>query len=118
MHQIRVNPLFPRPSAACFRLLYLSGQRPSAHTGAVKILDDTEPEVRRMILDANRHATTGERLERACNLTDLVRELAVGVLRSEHPDATELEWRRLLARRFLDRDLAMAVIADLDRRGL
>lgn len=71
-----------------------------------------------MILEANRRATTGERLVRATALVELTRTLAVGLLRGQHPDATEPEWRRLMARRFLPRDLADAVVADLDRRGL
>ena len=84
----------------------------------MEILDDTAPEVRQMILEANRRATTGERLVRATVLIELARTLAVGLLRGQHPDATESDWRRLMARRFLTRDLADAVVADLDRRGL
>ena len=96
----------------------MSRGRPSAHTGGVEVLDDTTPEVRRLILDANRRATTRERLMRATALIELTRTLAVGLLRGEHPHATEPEWRRLMARRFLTRDLAADVVADLDRRGL
>ena len=55
---------------------------------------------------------------RATALIELTRTLAVGLLRGEHPHATEPEWRRLMARRFLTRDLAADVVADLDRRGL
>ncbi len=97
---------------------FLSQRLESAHTGGVEVLDDTTPEVRRLILDANRRATTGERLVRATALIELARALAVGLLRGEHPHATEPEWRRLMARRFLTRDLAADVVADLDRRGL
>lgn len=71
-----------------------------------------------MILEANRRATTGERLVRTTALIELARAFAVGALRGEHPDASEPEWRRLMARRFLPHDLAAAVVADLDRRGL
>lgn len=84
----------------------------------METLDDTAPEVRQLILEANRRATTGERLVRTTALIELTRVLAVGVLRGEHPAASELEWRRLMARRFLPHDLADAVVADLDRRGL
>lgn len=71
-----------------------------------------------MMLEHNRRSTPGERLERTFNLTHLVRTIAIDFLRQQYPAATEAEWRRAMARRFLARDVADAVILDLDRRGL
>ena len=83
----------------------------------MKVLDDTEPEVRRVLLDLARRATMDERLSRAFGLTDIVRRLTHGEIRREHPDASGDEMRRLLAQRLFEPGLARAVIARLDERS-
>ena len=85
------------------------------HTGSVEILDDTAPEIRARIQEANCRRTVGDRIVRTFDLVELNREMATALLRMQHPDATEPEWRRELARRFLPRDLAADVVAELDR---
>ena len=56
-----------------------------------------------------------DRLRLAFGLTDIVRRLACDELRRSNPDATDVEMRRLMARRFLEPHLAEAVIAHMER---
>jgi len=79
--------------------------------------DDTSPEAKRVMLDLMRRASIEDRIRLAFSLTDMVRTMANAELRRTHPDANESEMRRLMARRYLDPELARAVIAKLDQRG-
>ncbi len=81
----------------------------------MEVLDDTTPEARRVLLELTRRATMDDRLRLAFGLTDIVRRLACDEIRRSNPDASELEFRRLMALRFLEPHLAEAVIAYLDR---
>ena len=56
-----------------------------------------------------------DRLRLAFGMTDIVRRLACDEIRRSNPDATDVELRRLMALRFLEPELADAVIAYMDR---
>lgn len=79
------------------------------------VLDDTTPEAKRVLLELTRRASMDDRLRLAFGMTDIVRRLACDEIRRSNPDASEVELRRLMARRFLDAHLAEAVIAHMDR---
>ena len=59
-----------------------------------------------------------DRLRLAFGLTDIVRRLACDEIRRSNPDATDVEFRRLMALRFLEPELAKAVIAHMDRLSM
>ena len=81
----------------------------------MEVLDDTTPEAKRVLLELTRRASMDDRLRLAFGLTDIARRLACDEIRRANPDATEVEFRRLMARRFLEPHLAEAVIAHMDR---
>ncbi|MGB5034976.1 MAG: hypothetical protein WBQ66_00025 [Blastocatellia bacterium] len=87
----------------------------SAHTAGVEVLDDTTPEAKRVLLELTRRASMDDRLRLAFGMTDIVRRLACDEIRRSNPDATDVELRRLMALRFLEPELADAVIAYMDR---
>ncbi len=64
--------------------------------------DDTAPEVEALLIAGYQRMTPAERLERACDLSLAVRQLALARLRSEHPDASERELRLRLAALTID----------------
>jgi hypothetical protein len=64
--------------------------------------DDTSPEVEALLIAGYQRMTPAERLERACDLSLAVRQLALARLRSEHPHASERELRLRLAALTID----------------
>ena len=81
----------------------------------MEVLDDTAPEAKRVLLELTRRASMDDRLRLAFGMTDIVRRLACDEIRRSNPDATDVELRRLMALRFLEPELADAVIAYMDR---
>ena len=81
----------------------------------MEVLDDTTPEAKRVLLELTRRASMDDRLRLAFGMTDIVRRLACDEIRRSNPDATDVELRRLMALRFLEPELADAVIAYMDR---
>ncbi|MBY0507616.1 MAG: hypothetical protein K2X03_27125 [Bryobacteraceae bacterium] len=70
------------------------------------MLSDTTPEADALMLQLRRQQTVGERLSASLAMSELVRSLQMGVLRAEHPQASEDEIKYLLAVQRLGQDLA------------
>ena len=61
------------------------------------MISDTTPEVERMVLALRRQQTPGQRISSALAMSELVRSVEIGLLRTQHPRASEEELRYLLA---------------------
>ena len=113
--QLWRNPVNPDNPVILSIPSFLSRRVESAHTAGVEVLDDTTPEAKRVLLELTRRASMDDRLRLAFGMTDIVRRLACDEIRRSNPDATDVELRRLMALRFLEPELADAVIAYMDR---
>jgi hypothetical protein len=60
------------------------------------MISDTTPEVEAMMLALRRRQTPGQRISNALAMSELVRSVEIGVLRNQHPGASEVELRYLL----------------------
>jgi hypothetical protein len=79
---------------------------------------DTSPEAWQVWLDLVRKMTPAERLQRALELSNTVRELAIAGIREQHPGASEREIFLLFAQRQLGDDLFRNVYGnELDAYG-
>jgi hypothetical protein len=66
---------------------------------------DTSPEAWQFQLELQRRTTPAERLQRALELSDLVRSFARAGIREAHPEASEREVFLMLAERSLGPEL-------------
>jgi hypothetical protein len=79
---------------------------------------DTSSEAWQVWLELVRKMTPAERLQRALDLSNTVRELAIAGIREQHPDASEREVFLLFAQRQLGDDLFRKVYGnELDAYG-
>lgn len=67
------------------------------------LMDDTRPEVRRMMLEGLRRMTPAEKLARVRSLTIAVQQLALAGIRVRHPGISDREAQLRLASLRLDR---------------
>jgi len=70
------------------------------------MISDTTPEIQAMMLRMRRAQTPGQRMESGFRMTELAQSFEIGVLRKRHPEATEEEFRYLLARKRYGAELA------------
>ncbi|PRP96371.1 hypothetical protein [Enhygromyxa salina] len=68
-------------------------------------LSDTSPEVRARMLEIYARMTPREKFRRVLALTEMSWLMAIAGLRTQHPDASERELRRLLAQRMYGKEL-------------
>ena len=73
--------------------------------------EDTNPEMRRALLDRVRAMTPAERLARMVALNRSVEAMARTGIRMRHPEATEREVRLLLARAWLEPETLAKIAA-------
>lgn len=73
------------------------------------MISDTTPEVEELVLRLRRAQTPGQRMTNALEMCELVRSLETGLLRKQHPEASEDEIRFLLAEKRYGRDVARRV---------
>jgi hypothetical protein len=74
---------------------------------------DTSPEAWRVFLDLVRRATPGERMQRALELSDMVRAFAEAGMRQRYPGAGEREIFLRMAQLYLGEELARQVYGEL-----
>lgn len=67
-------------------------------------LDDTPPEIRRVMIEGDRRMSPAEKMERVVQLTRGVQQMAWMGLRARHPDASPRELRLRLAALWIDAD--------------
>ena len=70
---------------------------------------DTDPDSRRVLVEGIRRMSPAQKLARVTALNRSVEMLALAGIRMRHPDASEHEVHRLLARMWLDEDTLAAV---------
>ena len=70
------------------------------------MISDTTPEIEAMMLAMRRAQSAGQRMESGFRMTELAQSFEIGVLRKRHPDATDEEFRYLLAKKRYGVDLA------------
>lgn len=73
------------------------------------MISDTTPEMEAMVLALRRKQTPGQRMESGFRMTELAQSFEIGILRKQHPEATEEEFRYLLARKRYGVELAEKV---------
>ncbi len=67
-------------------------------------LDDTHPDIQRMLLDGYRRMSPAEKLRRVAELNETVLELAAARVKEERPGIDERELRLRVASLWLSRD--------------
>jgi hypothetical protein len=70
------------------------------------MISDTTPEVAALMLAMRRAQTPAKRMESGFRMTELAQSFEIGVLRNRYPDATEEEFRYLLAKKRYGVELA------------
>jgi len=82
------------------------------------LFPDTTPEAEEVLISLLRKAPVWRKMQMTCQLTQMVRTLALNGLRQRHPLADEAELRRRLADILLGPELAEKVYGPLNRREL
>jgi hypothetical protein len=77
---------------------------------------DTDLAVQRLMIDKLRELSPGERLSRACKLSDALRIVVISGIRSRHPNYSEREVLEEFARITLEPPVAEFVISCLRRK--
>ena len=70
------------------------------------MISDTTPEVEALMLALRRAQSPAERMESGFRMTELAQAFEIGMLRKRHPEATEEEFRYLLAKKRYGVELA------------
>jgi hypothetical protein len=79
---------------------------------------DTSPEVERIMIEGYRKMPAWKKLEQVCELTQLVRELAMNDIRRRYPLADDRERKLRLASRWLEPELMKKTFAwDPEKEG-
>lgn len=73
-------------------------------------LDDTPPEIHRILIEGYRRMPMAEKARRVVELTHGVQEMALARLRAQHPHATARELQLRLAALWLDADTMRAAV--------
>jgi hypothetical protein len=82
------------------------------------LFEDTHPDIEKMLIDACRKRTPGERLMRVCELNAALEQLARADIVQKHPKASEKEIRLRLASRRLPADLMRKAFGwDVEKEG-
>ena len=79
---------------------------------------DTSPEVERIMIEGYRKTPVWKKLKQVCELTQLVRQLAMNDIRRRHPLADDHEIKLRLASRWLEPELMKKAFAwDQEKEG-
>lgn len=70
------------------------------------MISDSTPALDARILAMRQMQTPGQRMTNSLEMSELIRSLEIGLLRSQHPEADEHELRYQLARKRYGPDLA------------
>jgi hypothetical protein len=82
------------------------------------LVDDTDPEVERLMIEGIRRMTPAEKLQKMMALNEMLQALIMARLREQYPDASEEEYRMRLASRFLPADLMKKAFGwDVEEKG-
>lgn len=73
-------------------------------------LDDTPPEIHRILIEGYRRMSMAEKARRIVELTHGVQQMALARLRVQHPDATPRELQLRLAALWIDADTLRAAV--------
>ncbi|MCB9543690.1 MAG: hypothetical protein H6703_14750 [Myxococcales bacterium] len=73
-------------------------------------LDDTPPEIHRILIEGYRRMSMTDKARRIVELTHGVQQMALARLRAQHPDATPRELQLRLAALWIDADTLRAAV--------
>jgi hypothetical protein len=80
--------------------------------------NDTHPTIEDYVIAGYRRMSPAQKIERVCELTKAVQELALLDIRRRHPEADDRELALRLASRWLDPELMIRAFGwDVDKEG-